>query len=261
MKEYPILFSAPMVKAILDGNKTQTRRVMKPQPSADFSPIAVEWYAPTVVDRNGDEQPGAEIFGVYGDEEGYRCPYGAPGDVLWVREAWDFRHWSEPGNPFRVMVSYGADGFQKLCQSPHDWNPMLYNQPRWRPSIHMPRWACRIELEIVNVRVERVQEITRDNAKAEGVGGVWRNPLEKEYHYQRVLLNPYVANYSVLWDEINAERGFGWNVNPFVWVIEFQRRGITQHAPDAGDSANLEGFYKPEVLSTSQTLSTPTQRG
>jgi len=261
MKEYPILFSAPMVKAILEDRKTQTRRVMKPQPSADFSPIAVEWYAPTVVDRNGDEQPGADVFGVYGDEEGYRCPYGAPGDVLWVREAWDFRHWGEPGNPFRVIVSYGADGFQKLCQSPHDWNPMIYNQPRWRPSIHMPRWACRIELEIVSVRAERVQEITRNDAKAEGVSNLWKNPPEKEEHYKRVLLNPYVANYSVLWDEINAGRGFGWNVNPFVWVIEFQRRGITQLAPDAGDSAVFTGSLQASADTTSQTVTKRTQRG
>lgn len=158
MKEYPILFSASMVKAILDGTKTQTRRVIKPRGVSDD---VAQWLHAMA---KGVDMP---------------CPYGKPGDMLWVREAWDFRHWGEPGNPFRVMVSYGADGFQKLCQSPHDWNPMLYSQPRWRPSIHMPRWACRIELEIVSVRVERLQEITRNDAKAEGVSGAWKNPPEK----------------------------------------------------------------------------------
>jgi hypothetical protein len=240
MKEYPILFSASMVKAILDGTKTQTRRVIKPRGVSDD---VAQWLHAMA---KGVDMP---------------CPYGKPGDVLWVREAWDFRHWGEPGNPFRVMVSYGADGFQKLCQSPHDWNPMIYSQPRWRPSIHMPRWACRIELEIISVRAERVQEITRNDAKAEGVSNLWKNPPEKEEHYKRVLLNPYVANYSVLWDEINAGRGFGWNVNPFVWVIEFQRRGITPLAPDAGESAPLQALSTPEHSATSQNLSTPTQRG
>lgn len=239
MKEYPILFSASMVKAILDGTKTQTRRVIKPRGVSDD---VAQWLHAMA---KGVDMP---------------CPYGKPGDMLWVREAWDFRHWGEPGNPFRVMVSYGADGFQKLCQSPHDWNPMLYSQPRWRPSIHMPRWACRIELEIVSVRVERLQEITRNDAKAEGVSGAWKNPPEKEEHYQRVLLNPYVANYSVLWDEINAERGFGWNVNPFVWVIEFQRRGITQLAHDAGDSAVSTSSFHASAESTSQADTVPTQR-
>jgi hypothetical protein len=240
MKEYPILFSASMVKAILDGTKTQTRRVIKPRGVSDD---VAQWLHAMA---KGVDMP---------------CPYGKPGDVLWVREAWDFRHWGEPGNPFRVMVSYGADGFQKLCQSPHDWNPMIYSQPRWRPSIHMPRWACRIELEIISVRAERVQEITRNDAKAEGVSNLWKNPPEKEEHYKRVLLNPYVANYSVLWDGINAERGFGWNVNPFVWVIEFQRRGITQLAPDAGDSAVSTSILQASALSTSQADPAPTQRG
>jgi hypothetical protein len=241
MKEYPILFSASMVKAILDGTKTQTRRVVKPRGVSDD---VAQWLHAMA---KGVDMP---------------CPYGKPGDVLWVREAWDFRHWGEPGNPFRVMVSYGADGFQKLCQSPHDWNPMLYNQPRWRPSIHMPRWACRIELEIVSVRAERVQEITRNDAKAEGANFVWRwDASRKPELHKRGLLNPYIANYSVLWDEINEKRGFGWNVNPFVWVIEFQRRGITQLAPDAGDSAVSTSLSHASALSTSQAEPTPTQRG
>lgn len=213
MKVKPILFSGEMVKAILDGRKTQTRRVMKPQPESIGALEAT---------------PGDELVYLYphGDgEKTYFCkfPYA---HQLWVRETWDFRHWGEPGNPFRVMVSYGADGFQKLCQVPHDWHPMLYNNPRWRPSIHMPKWASRITLDVVRVRVERVQEITKEDAKAEGVSNVWRWDAERNAehpeHFRRGLLNPYVANYSVLWDEINVGRGFGWEVNPWVWVVEFK---------------------------------------
>ncbi len=213
MSDHPILFSGPMVRAILSGQKTQTRRVMKPQPSSDFAPIAVEWYAPTVLDRSGEEQPGAEVFGVYGEEEGYRCPYGAPGERLWVRETW-LRD--------KEIYLYKAD-FGKGVLS-DSW------RGKWKPSIHMPRPASRITLDIVSVRVERVQSITREDAKAEGVSNVWswneeRNAKHPE-HFRRALLNPYIANYSVLWDEINAGRGYGWDVNPWVWGVEFKRVGI-----------------------------------
>jgi hypothetical protein len=90
----------------------------------------------------------------------------------------------------------------------------------------MPRKYSRINLEILAVRVDRVQNISRDDAKAEGVSNIWswdekRNAKHPE-HFCRALLNPYIANYSVLWDEINAKRGFGWDVNPWVWVVEFK---------------------------------------
>ncbi len=210
MNDYPILFSGEMVRAILEGRKTQTRRVMKPQPSADFSPITVEWYAPTVEGRDGEEQPGTEIFGVYGDEEGYRCPYGAPGDRLWVRETWLL-----DGNVYLYKANFGKGVLSDSWQG------------HWKPSIHMPRVASRITLEIVKVRVERVKDITRSDAILEGVSNVWswdagRNAEHPE-HFSRALLNPYVANYSVLWDKINAARGLGWDVNPWVWVIEFKQ--------------------------------------
>ncbi len=205
MNEKPILFSSEMVRAILEGRKTQTRRVIKPRGVSDD---VAQWLHTLA--------KGVDM----------KCPYGKPGDQLWVRETWDFRYWGEPGNPFRVMVSYGADGFQKLCESPHDWNPTLYGSPRLRPSIHMPRWASRIQLEIASIRAERVQEITRSDAKAEGVSNVWswdeKRNAEHPEHFRRALLNPYIANYSVLWDQINAGRGFGWDVNPWVWVVEFK---------------------------------------
>jgi hypothetical protein len=110
-------------------------------------------------------------------------------------------------------VDYRADGNT-------DWNPDV----KWRPSIFMPRWASRIMLEIVSLRVERVQDISRDDAKAEGVSNIWDWPgLKKPEYFSRGVLNPYIANYSVLWDSINAKRGLGWDVNPHVWVIEFKK--------------------------------------
>ena len=97
---------------------------------------------------------------------------------------------------------------------------------RWKKdiltSIFMPREAARSVYRYEKIRVERVQEISRDDAKAEGVSCVWINPPAKAEHYKRVLLNPYVANYSVLFDKINAARGYGWDVNPWVWVLEYK---------------------------------------
>ena len=260
MKEYPILFSAPMVKAILDGTKTQTRRVIKPRGVSDD---VAQWLHAMA---KGVDMP---------------CPYGKPGDVLWVRETFVLERWDdEPkfaaDRPTQYNPGDGSEWSEEYWLRPHyratdpapdlcyedDENDDGEPKCKWRPSIFMPRWASRITLEIVNIRVERVQEITRNDAKAEGANFVWRwDASRKPELHKRGLLNPYIANYSVLWDEINEKRGFGWNVNPFVWVIEFQRRGITQPAPDAGDSAVSTSLVHASALSTSQTEPTPTQRG
>ncbi|HEP6287983.1 TPA: hypothetical protein VDA67_006494, partial [Burkholderia vietnamiensis] len=143
MKERPILFSGPMVQAILDGRKTQTRRVMKHQPPVDVSPITAARYHPTIVDRHGEEAPGPEIFGAFSDDGAWGCksPFGEPGDHLWVRETWgvagDMKHDSG-------YVEYRAD-----CKG--NFNDVGDLIPRWTPSIHMPRWASRITLEITGV--------------------------------------------------------------------------------------------------------------
>lgn len=195
MNEKPILFSTSMVRAILEDRKTQTRRVMKPQPSPEFNPIAVEWFAPTVEDRYGYEQPGKEIFGCYGEEEGYKCPYGAPGDQLWVREKF-----GTVGDSFVYFADYqdggkNADAFVEINTG--KTAPIL-----WKSSFFLPRKASRIQLEIVKVRVEKVQDISKDDATAEGVPG---------------------EKFRELWDSINFKDGNGWNANPWVWVIEFKR--------------------------------------
>lgn len=165
MKERPIIFSGEMVRAILAGRKTQTRRVIKPQPVI---------------------QDGVAFF-----KTGQRCPYGQIGDRMWVREAW-IRNSGVP--------AYRAD------------DPSWPGEtPKWKPSIHMPRWASRITLEIVNVRVERLQDITVGDAWAEGCPNSDVN----------VIPDWFIP----LWAGINAARGNGWDDNPWVWAIEFKRVG------------------------------------
>ncbi len=182
MKERPILFSTEMVQAILKGDKTQTRRVVKPQP--DFRPPFLEWLKKDQLSWILEH-----------------CPYAV--DQLWVRETW------APG-PLDGTPEYyyRADSYD--C--PQVWP--------WKPSIHMPRKASRIQLEIINVRAERVQDISDDDADNEGVilpPLTWR---EDSITYDP---DPWRNQFKKLWNSINAERGYGWDVNPWVWVIEFKR--------------------------------------
>ncbi|KVE11301.1 hypothetical protein WI92_18755 [Burkholderia vietnamiensis] len=230
MKERPILFSGPMVRAILEGRKTQTRRVMKHQPPDDIAPITVARYHPTIVDRNGDEAPGDEIFGAFSDDGEWGCksPFGEPGDRLWVRETHEVRRIGTEltigGIPMRryAGVAYKADdGRAEVDIDLNTFQELDAKESRgWTPSIHMPRWASRITLEITGVRVERLQSISESDARAEGVtieehhmrgycAGAWRPPSIRAFHD--------------LWDSLNAVRGHGWDVNPWVWTIEFRR--------------------------------------
>lgn len=207
MSERPILFSAPMVRAILGGRKTQTRRIVKPQPPADCAPIRVGEFHPTVIDRWGDEAPGASIFGAYDldGEWGVRCPYGQPGDLLWVREAWA-RDDEDGCVMYRADVGKGGDA--------DDWERgRVEGAPRyrWRPSIHMPRWASRITLEIVAVRVERLNDISEADAEAEGAGIPLVGHDDDFCRWE----------FRALWESINDPGS--WPANSWVWVIEFKR--------------------------------------
>src|SRR5258707_7546942 len=152
MKERPILFSEGMIKAILEGRKTQTRRVMKPQPE-EGTLYGPEWYNPEMEDKDGELYPGPEIFGVYTEEWGLKFPYGAPGDRLWVREA------------FREMKA----GYDYKADYPDRINF------KWQSPIYMPRSASRITLEITRVRAEHIQDITLEDCLAEGVPQ-WAKP-------------------------------------------------------------------------------------
>ena len=197
MRERPIIFSAPMVRAILDGRKTVTRRVVKPQPSsellADFAEIRA---------MRGSNRTDAQML-----SDCLSCPYGAPGDHLWLREAWQAldgnerarRILTEP-DPSRGWIEYAAT-------VPKGYEP----PPRWRPSIHMPRWASRITLEVTGVRVERLQDISEADAEAEGV----RNSL----HLQGGRFAR--DNFAHLWWTINGDGS--WEANPFVWCVSFRK--------------------------------------
>lgn len=174
MSEKPILFSGPMFRAIIAGRKTQTRRICKDQQSTNPFKFSESIAAS-------------------------HCPYGQPGDRLWVRETWQLN-----GNQ-REDVVYRATA-------------NLHSEIPWKPSIFMPRWASRLTLEITRVRVERVQDISEKDAKAEGT------TLNPDYVKQKLYGDQdggWTFEYRKLWDSINAKRGFGWFKNPWVWVIEF----------------------------------------
>ncbi|VGG02344.1 morphogenetic protein [Klebsiella pneumoniae] len=219
MKERGMIFNGEMTRAILDGRKTQTRRIMKVQPSEDFTPMnmALEtdykarWYTPGVVDKDGYLQPASKkVFGVSNENEGYSCPFGAVGDRIWVRETWA-----------RYNIDQNSHDIAYRATTPADWP----EEGRWRPSIHMPRWASRILLEITNVRVERLNAISEEDAEVEGID------MEALYDSQdcydciadhNMTGRPTVTGaFKYLWESIYGEEG--WKSNPWVWVIEFKR--------------------------------------
>jgi hypothetical protein len=201
MKEKPILFSGEMVRAILDGRKTQTRRVVKYNHMLG-EPAA--WCGAAV---------GGAIEPIIGEYQRF-CPYGAPGDRLWVRETWaSFGDSASitPPVPHQCQIRYHADNVCQWRDVPQGARGLYPDASfRLRPSIHMPRWASRITLEITGVRVERLNAITAGDAEQEGVDA-------------RECCR--VEAFERLWDSINAKRGYGWAVNPWVWVIEFRRIG------------------------------------
>lgn len=220
MRERPILFSAPMVRAILDGRKTQTRRVVKPAIPHRANLLRIDDGAAYFCDGDHPKHHACEEH-----EYAVRCPYGQPGDRLWVRETWglagDMPH--DPG-----YVEYRAD-----CKDGRH-NEVGDAVQRWRPSIHMPRWASRISLEVTGVRVERLQEISDEDAIAEGVDPSPGMRGDDDIMVHQVLqtfptlrLAP-VARYVLLWDSINGGKPgvANWNANPWVWVVEFRR--VTQ---------------------------------
>ncbi|MBG5838783.1 hypothetical protein I5G21_03075 [Pseudomonas aeruginosa] len=204
-RERPILFNDQMVRAILEGRKTVTRRVVKPQP--DFLGSMVD---PSTPFKTLDAGLHARIT----------CPYGEPGDRLWVREAWTIdllaAYSTEKGYDSEYELRYRTDdASREIHVAPGEPDPYLalYDSLRgdWRPSIHMPRWASRILLEITAVRVERLQDITPNQCIAEGA---WR---EKDKELGRG--QEAIAAFADLW----RSTGGDWDANPWVWVVEFRR--------------------------------------
>ena len=202
MTERPIIFNGEMVRAILDRRKTQTRRVIKPQP--DYT----SWVNPCPDWREYLKTAWADNYG-----HQIKCPYGKPSDQLWVRETFCPVDDREMGGgvwiDYRATPRYGEDepaGWEKGSDDPE--------AAKWSPSIHMPRKASRIQLEVVKVRVERLQDITREDALAEGVRKLYRMP---HWGYAEPI-----ESFMICWDMVNTKRNFEWDTNPWVWVVEFQ---------------------------------------
>jgi hypothetical protein len=210
--EHPILFTAPMVRAILEGRKTQTRRVI------DFARIA----------RCAGARKGRLFYSATFDSwavEGgdvdfclVDCPYGKPGDVLWVQEGFRVDELSSTGEWAGVVYRAGGETMKRI---PADKCDMPSAQPRdsFLSGRFMPRWASRLLLEVTDVRVERVEDISEEDAQAEGCPGVAFGPGPNGS--EGILPSD---QFRTLWDSINAHRGYSWESNPYVWVVTFKRK-------------------------------------
>lgn len=220
MKERPIIFSGPMVRAILDGRKTMTRRVVKPQPlnnrvgmvNGAYARLPNSWLVNGSVSEYHDK-------GITPPR--WECPYGQPGDRLWVRET----HYVQSAG---YQDGTGKDIRYRADMVGDSWDYFRRRAFTWTPSIHMPRWASRITLEVTGVRVERLQDISEEDAIAEGIARDccdegWRNYRAKDPLYPTYGLSPK-ASFNTLWQSLNAKRpGCSWDDNPWVWVVEFQQ--------------------------------------
>lgn len=223
VRERPILFSGPMVRAILDGRKTQTRRVIKPQP--DTAP-GMNRTRLLFRDRAGRDTVNVAVEAINSGLFLPDSPYGNPGDRLWVRETWAVGlpalATGEGFVPFFGRPSLLTEPAQRALTAAKlvyaaSWDGP--DVPPFRPPIHMPRWASRLTLEVTGVRVERVQDIRHNVADLEAEG-VALSPSELFPHTNRE--SKLTRVYEKLWDSLNAKRGFGWPANPWVWVVEFR---------------------------------------
>jgi hypothetical protein len=255
MAERPILFSAPMICAILADLKSQTRRVLNPQPSAYVTPPpkhkpkrAHAYFDAYCGQRKTAENPRGMsdrwCWWTNDDRQGadwIRCPYGAPGDRLWVRETHAV---------FQVPGDCAAVAYRATCPDDPafdyvhgDGSIMSLRVAKWTPAIHMPRWASRLTLEVTSVRAQRLHDISEDDARAEGVAlpvePVPEQPGKVQPLFQLTHAplmeagirpsrrNMYRWAYSCLWEEINGKRA-PWARNDWVWVIGFKRVEATQ---------------------------------
>lgn len=210
VKERPILFSGAMVRAILEGRKTQTRRVIK-LPPFDSSDATLEIYAQTNLDK---------------------CPYGKAGDRLWVRETW--------GEVLIVNFKSGAERTETIYRAENEtYDKFGMVGGGWKPSIYMPRKVSRITLEIVGVRLERLQDISEQDAIAEGAkhfsdlpsihpwGQDPRWSMEENPPSTEHCLDSARFAFANFWNKLNGDRGYPWDSNPFVWVVEFKKLGAS----------------------------------
>ncbi|MFG0356580.1 hypothetical protein [Pseudomonas sp. zbq_11] len=212
-KERPILFSGPMVRAILDGRKTVTRRPIKPsirgfdvsfelhqQDDGSWRPLHT--FDESCMDDQGTEHPVV-------------CPYGKPGDRLWVRETWYCDHFEVMRGPYLKPADLDVteardDG--TLVYAADGLTPYEADQPSWKPSIHMPRWASRILLEVTDVRVEQLQAIS--------IGQICKEGLARSI-YEFIPVTTAFDAFAEVWDSINGPGA--WEANPWVWAVEFKQ--------------------------------------
>jgi hypothetical protein len=228
MKERPILFSGEMVRAILEGRKTITRRIVKPQPKVCSEVTTIEKH-----ENQNCNNWLAKINGATLGIVDMKCPYGQVGDRLCVKETFGYSNQADDINQKERVVVYRAGGANhvtdsgvdllKRCQSGCLMQPNHYVRPPdvWKPSIFMPRWASRITLEIIDTRVETLQAITEADAIAEGVEfcgsmGTWEDYMNHSNTYSSAR-----QSYASLWEKINGVDS--WDANPWVWVIEFKK--------------------------------------
>ena len=221
MRERPIPFKAPMVLALLDGRKTQTRRVMKPQP------LTVTGSGSRIYRDEDFKKSWADFPGTHQGSGLVDCPYGAPGDRLWVRETWqawsrvsveydEWEAWTTEERNGRSFDEYRAD---RGGPDSIEYRATSDSTGPWTPSIHMPRWASRLLLEVTDVRVERLQEISAADAIAEGLS--WVSPTYGIRGMAKTWDADPRVSYAALWESINGAAA--WAANPWVWVVSFKR--------------------------------------
>lgn len=226
--EKPILFSTEMVRAILEGRKTQTRRIIKWPKTPDWH----DWdYEPNRLEGKTRKDFWPHFRHVSADKDKYgavKCPYGSVEDQLWIREKWNyFNNVGDCG----IGCEYGCKHGKYVYAATGDWD----NDTKWKPSIHMPKNACRLRLAVTDIRVERLDEISAEDAIAEGFakvtkdgGRTWKYGIPEKDGYpgpagwvwQEWEVDPVKA-YKKLWESINGEES--WNGNPWVWVVEFSK--------------------------------------
>lgn len=229
-REHPILMSGAMVRAILDGRKTQTRRIVTTRHPVTCIGSSDERDDPSSWGYffDGPDHNGYMVLGRGHDERedhgriSIPCPYGAPGDRLWVRETWCLAHpdyhteeeGERLGRPMR-------DGRWCHYAATDDVDENDGRSP-WRPSIHMPRWASRLTLEVAAIRVQRLQEITDEDTRAEGVTFGEMQPAIINGEPGRAMIFKARDAFAYLWNAINGDRAL-WSSNPWVWAVTFRR--------------------------------------